>query len=55
MPATSDGKLPVRLVLPAQQARAMQGQTAAVSVIVTPEGAPASEAKTLQSTFLVPR
>jgi cytochrome c oxidase accessory protein FixG len=53
--ATSDGKLPVRLVLLAQQARAMQGQTAAVSVIVTPEGAPASEAKTLQSTFLVPR
>jgi cytochrome c oxidase accessory protein FixG len=53
--ATSDGKIPVRLLLPALQAQALQGQTLAIGLAVWPEGAPTDAAKTLHSTFLVPR
>jgi cytochrome c oxidase accessory protein FixG len=52
---TSDGKMAVRLVLPAQQAQALQGQTLPIELRILPEGAPQTEAKALNSTFLVPR
>ena len=36
--ATSDGKIPVRLVLPAAQAQALQGQTMPIQLAVSPDG-----------------
>ncbi len=51
--ATSDGKVPLRLVLPESQAQALQGQTVPVEVKVTSETS--GEVITLHSTFLVPR
>ena len=51
--ATSDGKVPLRLVLPGSQAQALQGQTVPVTVQVTAETS--GEVITLHSTFLVPR
>ena len=51
--ATSDGRMPVRLVLPALQAQALQGQTVPVTIEVSSEAS--SDTVKLQSTFLVPR
>jgi len=53
--ATSDDKIPVRLVLPAMQAQPLQGQTMPIQLIVSPEGAPDAKGKSLNSTFLIPR
>ncbi len=53
--ATSDGKIPVRLVLPAAQAQASAGQTLPVRLTVRTEKAGETATKSLQSTFLVPR
>ncbi|AOW15085.1 cytochrome c oxidase accessory protein CcoG [Hydrogenophaga crassostreae] len=53
--ATSDGKIPVRLVLPAMQAQPLQGQTLPIQLVVSPEGAPNTTGKSLNSTFLIPR
>ncbi len=53
--ATSDGKIPVRLVLPAAQAQASAGQTLPVRITVRTEKAGETATKSLQSTFLVPR
>ena len=53
--ATSDGKIPVRLVLPAAQAMTVAGQTLPVHIEVRPLGDSQAEPKTLKSTFLVPR
>ena len=53
--ATSDGKIPVRLVLPAAQAQASAGQTLPVNIMVRTEKAGETATKSLQSTFLVPR
>ena len=50
---TSDGKVPLRLLLPAVQAQALQGQTVPVTVEVSSETR--GETITLHSTFLVPR
>ena len=50
---TSDGKVPLRLLLPAVQAQALQGQTVPVTVEVSSETS--GETITLHSTFLVPR
>ncbi len=53
--ATSDGKIPVRLVLPAAQAQASAGQTLPVNITVRTEKAGETATRSLQSTFLVPR
>ena len=53
--ATSDGKMPVRLVLPAAQAMTKTGQTLPVHIEVRPMEDSQAEPKTLKSTFLVPR
>jgi cytochrome c oxidase accessory protein FixG len=53
--ATSDGKMAVRLVLPAPQAQALQGQAVPIQLVVSAEGETDTPAKTLPSTFLVPR
>lgn len=51
--ATSDGRIPVRLVLPALQAQALQGQTVPVTIEVSSEAS--SDRIKLKTTFLVPR
>lgn len=53
--ATSDGKIAVRLLLPAAQALTAAGQTLPVSIVVRPMEDSQAEIKTLKSTFLVPR
>ena len=53
--ATSDGRIPVRLVLPAAQAQSLQGQTVPIRLVVSPEGAADAASQSLNSTFLVPR
>ena len=53
--ATSDGKTPVRLVLPAFQAQQLQGKTLPITLVVSPENHPNTAAKSLNSTFLIPR
>jgi cytochrome c oxidase accessory protein FixG len=53
--ATSDGKIAVRLVLPAAQAQALQAQTLPIQLAVLPDGASDAATKSMNSTFLVPR
>jgi cytochrome c oxidase accessory protein FixG len=53
--ATSDGKMPVRLLLPAPQAQHLQGQTLPIRLVVRPNGSARADAQSLTSTFLVPR
>ena len=53
--ATSDGKIPVRLVLPAVHALPLRGQTLPIQLTVQREGATDATPKSLNSTFLVPR
>jgi cytochrome c oxidase accessory protein FixG len=53
--ATSDGRIPVRLVLPALHAQSLQGQAVPITLLVMPAGTSETASKSLNSTFLVPR
>lgn len=53
VPATSDGRIPMRLVLPAMQAQALQGKTVPVTIEVISEAS--GETIQRKTTFLVPR